>query len=107
MLDLFEARAQFDAPERTIHVRVAEHEGRLYLDLADKEWRAVEIGPDGWRVIGSPPVKFKRAAGMLPLPMPQRGRSIDELARFIMISSWQYPGSWPRCDRTVPIRCWR
>jgi hypothetical protein len=83
MLDLLEARAQFDAPERTIHVRVAEHGGLIYLDLADKEWRAVEIGPDGWRVIGSPPVRFKRAAGMLPLPVPQRGGSINELAQFL------------------------
>src|ERR1700680_4172869 len=34
-LDLLEARAQFDAPQRPIHVRIAEHGGRIYLDLAD------------------------------------------------------------------------
>ena len=62
-LDLLEARAQFDAPERTVHIRVAEHAGRIYLDLADERWRAVEIGPDGWRVIASPPVRFRRPAG--------------------------------------------
>jgi hypothetical protein len=83
ILDLLEARAQFDAPERSIHVRIAEHEGRTYLDLADKEWRAVEIDPDGWRVIDSPRVRFRRAVGMLPLPVPQRGGSIDALARFL------------------------
>jgi hypothetical protein len=83
MVDLLEARSQFDAPERTVHVRVAEHEGRIYSDLADKEWRAVEITPDEWRVIGSPPVRFKRAAGMLPLPVPQRGGSIHALAPFL------------------------
>jgi hypothetical protein len=83
VLDLLEARAQFDSPERSVHVRSAEHEGRIYLDLADKEWRAVEITPDGWRVIGSPPVRFKRAAGMLPLPVPARGGPIDALARFL------------------------
>src|SRR5438876_7077579 len=49
-LDLLEARAQFDAPERVVSTRVAEHAGRLYLDLADEHWRAVAIGPDGWRV---------------------------------------------------------
>jgi hypothetical protein len=38
-LDLLEARAQFDAPERAVHVRVAEHGGRVYLDLADEGWR--------------------------------------------------------------------
>jgi hypothetical protein len=53
-LDLLEARAQFDGPERTIHVRTAEHAGHIYLDL--EGWHAVEIGPGGWRVIGSPPV---------------------------------------------------
>jgi hypothetical protein len=83
MLELLEARAQFDAPERTIHVRSAEHDSRIYLDLADKEWRAVEITPDAWRVIGCPPVRFKRAAGMTPLPVPQRGGSIDVLARYL------------------------
>ncbi len=51
-LDLFEARAQFEAPERAVHIRVAEHAGRIYLDLADERWRAVAIGRDGWRVIG-------------------------------------------------------
>src|SRR5260221_685675 len=60
-LDLFEAQAQFDGPERAVHVRLAEHAGRIYLDLADERWRAVEIGPDGWRVVGSPPVRFRRA----------------------------------------------
>jgi len=87
MVDLLEARAQFDAPERTIHVRVAEHDGRIYLDLADKEWRAVEISPDRWRVIGFPPVRFRRAAGMLPLPVPQKGGSIHALAPFLHLPS--------------------
>src|SRR6516164_7435297 len=79
-LDLLEAHAQFDGPERAVHVRLAEHEGHIYLDLADECWRAVEIGPEGWHVIGSPPVRFRRAAGMLPLPMPQPGGSIEPLA---------------------------
>jgi hypothetical protein len=86
-LDLLEAQAQFDAPERAIYVRVAEHAGHIYLDLADEHWRAVEIGPDGWRVIGSPPVRFRRAAGMLPLPVPQAGGSIEELASFLNLPS--------------------
>jgi hypothetical protein len=86
-LDLFEAQAQFEGPERVVHVRLAEHAGHIYLDLADECWRAVEIGPDGWRVIGSPPVRFRRAAGMLPLPVPQRGGSIEELASFLNLPS--------------------
>jgi len=86
-LDLLEARAQFDGPERAVNTRVAEHAGRLYLDLADEHWRAVAIGPDGWRVLGCPPVRFRRALGMLPLPVPERGGSIEALQSFLNLSN--------------------
>jgi hypothetical protein len=86
-LDLLEARALFDGPERTVHIRTAEHDGRIYLDLADEHWRAVDIGPDGWRLIGSPPVRFRRPAGMLPLPVPERGGSIETLRSFLNLPS--------------------
>src|SRR5262245_10302677 len=85
VLDLLEAQAQFEGPEREVRVRLAEHAGHIYLDLADEYWRAVEIGPDGW--IGSPPVRFRRAAGMLPLPVPQGGGSIEALATFLNMPS--------------------
>jgi hypothetical protein len=96
-VDLLEARAQFDAPERKVHVRVAEHDCRIYLDLADKEWRAVQIGPDGWQVVTSPPIRFRRAPGMLPLPIPQRGGSIGSLATFLNL---------PTSDEFVLVVAW-
>jgi hypothetical protein len=86
-LDLLEARALFDGPKRTVHIRTAEHDGRIYLDLADEHWRVVDIGADGWQVIGSPPVRFRRPAGMLPLPIPERGGSIETLRSFLNLSS--------------------
>jgi hypothetical protein len=109
ILDLLEARAQFDAPERAIHVRVAQHEGRIYLDLADHCWRAVEVGPSGWHIMTHPPVRFRRAAGMLPLPVPARGGSIETLSSLlnlparddqVLVVSWllgalQHPGPFP------------
>src|SRR5262249_41927554 len=86
-LDLLEARALFDAPERAVHVRIAEHAGHIYLDLADGHWRAIEIGPDGWRVIGWPPVRFRRPSGMLPIPVPERGGSVEALNSFVNLQS--------------------
>ena len=86
-LDLLEARAQFDAPQRTVYLRVAEHDGRIYLDLADERWRAVEIRSDGWQVITHPPVRFRRAAGMLPLPLPIPGGSLEALAPFFNVAN--------------------
>lgn len=47
-LGVIEAKAQFDAPERVVHVRVGGLDGRLYLDLCDETWRAVEIDTAGW-----------------------------------------------------------
>src|ERR1700746_1967233 len=78
-LDLLEARAQFDGPGRPVDVGIPEHAGHIFLDLADEQWRAVDIGPDGWRAIGCPPVRFRRPAGILPLSVPQRGGSIEVL----------------------------
>jgi hypothetical protein len=86
-LDLLEARAQFDAPERCVHTRIAEHAGHIYLDLADSHWEAVEIGPDGWRVNRCPPVRFRRPAGMLPVPVPEPGGSIEALGSLLNLSS--------------------
>ena len=86
-LDLLEACAQFDSPERAVSMRVAEHAGRIYLDLANEHWRAVAIGADGWRVLGCPPVRFRRSPGMLPLPIPERGGSVEILRRFLNLSN--------------------
>jgi hypothetical protein len=86
-LDLLEARAQFDAPERAVSMRVAEYSGKIYLDLADEHWRAVVIDAEGWRVLGCPPVRFRRSPGMLPLPLPERGGSIEILRPFLNLSS--------------------
>src|SRR5262245_58523925 len=71
-LDLLEARSQFDGPERAVHIRIAEHAGHIYLDLADKHWRAVEIGLDGWRLIECPPVRFRRPAACCRCLSPSR-----------------------------------
>src|SRR6516162_3414402 len=62
-LNVIEAKANYDAPELAVHIRVGGLNDRLYLDLGDQSWRAVEIDATGWRIIDSPPVRFRRAAG--------------------------------------------
>jgi hypothetical protein len=86
-LNALEARAQFDGPQRKVSVRLAEHDGLIYLDLADEFWRCVEIGASGWRIAEDPPVRFRRSAGMQPLPLPLRGGSIESLAPFLNLAS--------------------
>ena len=83
--ELFEARALFDGEECQVHLRVAGHGGRLYLDLCDRAWRAVEIDVEGWRVVDRPPAKFRRPRGSQPLPEPERGGSLEELRPFFNV----------------------
>ena len=44
-LNVLAAQAKFDGPMIPVHTRVAEHQGSIYLDLADTTWRAIEITP--------------------------------------------------------------
>jgi hypothetical protein len=86
-LNVLEAQAQFDGLQRKVSLRLAEQDGLIYLDLADEFWRCVEIGAKGWRIAEDPPVRFRRGAGMQPLPLPLRGGSIESLAPFLNLAS--------------------
>jgi hypothetical protein len=83
--NVIEARAHYDGKQQPVHIRVGACEQRLYLDLADAQWRAVEIDKDGWRVIDRAPIAFRRAAGMQALPEPAHGGSINDLRVFLNV----------------------
>lgn len=86
-LNLIEAKAHFEGDERPVFLRVGGVDNKIYLDLCDEDWRAVEISASGWRVIDNPPVRFRRAAGMQPLPVPEPGGSIEALRGFLNVKS--------------------
>jgi hypothetical protein len=75
------------SPERIVHVRVGATEGRLYIDLGDAAWRAVEIDATGWRIVDSPPLRFRRPPHLRGLPTPEPGNSIDSLRGFLNVRS--------------------
>ena len=94
-----EGFARFEHPERAVYVRLAGHNGRVFLDLGDAEWYVVEIDATGWRIIESVqcPIRFRRAHGMLALPLPKNGGDLRSLrdflnvasdADFVLVSSW-------------------
>lgn len=87
VLEVLESKAHFDGPERPVFVRVGERDGRIYLDLANEHWQAVEIDAVGWRVVDRPAVRFRRASGMRSLPVPRRGGSINALRPFLNIAT--------------------
>jgi hypothetical protein len=91
VLGTLEGRALFDGETHPVYLRVAGYEDRIYLDLADGDWRVIEVGAEGWRVIDNPPVRFRRTKGMLALPPPERGGSVKELRRFVNVTDDDWP----------------
>lgn len=90
-IGLIEAHALYDGSQRDVFVRIAGHEGRIYLDLCNEKWQAVEIDCDGFRVVNDPPVMFRRAKAMLSLPLPDQRGNIDLLRRFVNVSDDDWP----------------
>lgn len=95
-IEHLEAKAQFDGPQRSVYVRVAELSGAIYVDLANERWDAVEITESGWRLVSDPPVRFRRARGMKALPDPKRAGSLDTLRQFVNVTTrdWALLLSW-------------
>lgn len=81
-------RARYDGLERSVHIRLAEHDGTIYLDLCDGSWRVVAIDAMGWRIVNSRdvPVRFRRSKGMLALPTPADGVTLATLRSFINLT---------------------
>jgi hypothetical protein len=85
-IETIKAKATFDHTEREVHLRVAGHGDKIYLDLCDNNWRVVEIDAGGWRLLNaSAPVRVRRTSGMLPLPIPVKDGSIEPLRSFINV----------------------
>ncbi len=88
---VLEGEALFAGEIHDVHLRLAEHEGAIYLGVADDYWQAIRVDEFGWEIVAEPPVRFRRARGMLPLPHPESGGSLDELRQFVNVD----PDDWP------------
>ena len=81
--DFLEVKAREDGPEHRLFIRVGEDSEALYLDLCDDDWQAVRITSEKVEMVQRCPIKFRRAQGMLALPVPIMGGSVNELRRFL------------------------
>lgn len=104
-VNALEGIATYEGKEYRLYVRKAEIDGKIYVDLGDTSWRAVEISEDGWKVIDDCPVRFKRSKNSLPLPIPIKGGEIDDLRplinatteeNWILVLAWLSQAFWCR-----------
>ncbi|MBU1456924.1 MAG: hypothetical protein KKD01_19590, partial [Proteobacteria bacterium] len=71
VLDTLQGLGELNAIRSDFHTRVGRHDDKIYIDVCDDSWQAIEIDQEGWRVIRKTPVIFRRSKGMKPLPIPQ------------------------------------
>ena len=101
VIGMLEARARFSDGIPEVYVRVGRGgdidgnagavdggggEGTYFVDLGDRTGRAVAIRQGEWRIVDRPGVHFRRPEGLLALPEPARGGSIDLLREYVNLS---------------------
>src|SRR5262245_11424360 len=85
-IETIAAKAMFEGDEHQVHCRIAGHGGAIYIDIGDKDWKAIKVTDAGWDLVADPPVRFLRAPSMRPLPVPVRGGSIELMRPFCNLS---------------------
>lgn len=63
--------------QRTTYLRVGGNGQSIYIDIGNEKWEAIEVNAQGWQVVESSPVAFRRSAKMKALPTPERVTNVD------------------------------
>jgi hypothetical protein len=66
-----------------VHVRIAHHDEKVYVDRNSEDRDVIEVDDKGYRVLARSPVKFVRSPERGVLPIPQSGGHIEDLNKFI------------------------
>ncbi len=86
---LLEAKARFDGGAPSVFIRVgdgSDESGPCYfVDQGDPTGAGIKISPNGWEITRGADIQFKRPAGMLALPVPDRGGSIELLRPYVNV----------------------
>jgi hypothetical protein len=85
-------QAQFDGDTCEVFTRIAKTEAGYWLDLCNDTWQCVQVTATGWAVVaGDGAPLFARSASMRPLPVPERGGTLDALWPLVNIPEGDRP----------------
>jgi hypothetical protein len=75
--------ARYEGKQHTLHVRVAWHEGAIWIDKDG--YKAIRVTEEGWGIVDDPPILFRSFSHQKPLPDPVRGGDPRKLLDFVNI----------------------
>jgi hypothetical protein len=87
MLRALEAWAELGDKKHRVFTRVGEQDDRILIDLGNAAWEVVDVCADGWTTVQDSDVRFQRSPGMMPLPQPESGGTLDALRPFVNVGS--------------------
>lgn len=76
-----------DGTEYKLYNRIAPGEdGSIWIDMADKDWRAIHVTREGWQVVSNPPILFRRYSNQKAIPDPVRGGDVNQILEFANVN---------------------
>ena len=84
-LNVLQAKALYEGQKHTLFNRVAPAPDGLWIDMADKNWRAIKVTAAGWQIVDNPPILFKRFSHQKPLATPDAEGDAWNLLDFLNI----------------------
>ncbi|MBY0437377.1 MAG: hypothetical protein K2W80_04225, partial [Burkholderiales bacterium] len=85
-------QAQFEGDSCEAFVRIAKTDSGYWLDLCNDAWECVHVTSTGWSVVaGAGAPLFTRSPSMQPLPVPERGGTLDALWPLVNIPAADRP----------------
>lgn len=78
-------------------LRIAEHDGAMFLDLGTTDWSAMQVTAEGWQIVPRPPLPILRSKRAAPFAVPAESGDFAPLRRllahldedtFILLVAW-------------------
>ena len=83
------AKANYQGSQHQVFTRVGKVNDAVYLDLATDTGQVVKITAEGWEVLRTNEIRFRRIPHMRALPLPVQGESMDPLYNLINVHKAQ------------------
>jgi hypothetical protein len=76
---------------RPVHLRVAQVDGAVYIDMSDAEGHVIEISGGQWYIENTAPVLFRRTKLTGEIPKPVAGGDLSQLWHFVPVAEEDRP----------------